>query len=91
MYCHRIESRLYRRDPTTLRRFAIGACLHSAISAGEIEMLMDREGRLLTFVGNQPTGAVERTMPLCAWPKVSKYKGTGDINSAGSFSCVEPD
>lgn len=54
-------------------------------------MLMDREGRLLTFVGNQPTGAVERTMPLCAWPKLSKYKGTGDINSAGSFSCVEPD
>lgn len=43
------------------------------------------------YVGNQPTGAVERTMPLCAWPKVSKYKGTGDVNSAASFSCVDPD
>lgn len=43
------------------------------------------------YVNNQTTGAVERTRPLCAWPKVSKYKGTGDINSAGSFSCVLPD
>ncbi|WP_436307365.1 tannase/feruloyl esterase family alpha/beta hydrolase [Variovorax sp. LjRoot290] len=43
------------------------------------------------YAGNQPTGAVERTMPLCAWPKVSKYKGTGDVDSAASFSCVDPD
>ena len=43
------------------------------------------------YAGDQPTGAVERTVPLCAWPKVSKYKGTGDANSAASYSCVEPD
>jgi feruloyl esterase len=43
------------------------------------------------YVGNQPTGAVERTAPLCAWPKVSRYNGTGDVNSAASFSCVTPD
>ena len=43
------------------------------------------------YAGNQPTGAVERTMPLCAWPKVSKYKGSGDANIASSFSCVDPD
>ena len=43
------------------------------------------------YVGNQPTGAVERTMPLCAWPKVSRYNGTGDVNAAASFSCVAPD
>lgn len=43
------------------------------------------------YVNNQPTGAVERTRPLCAWPKVSQYKGAGDINSAGNFSCVLPE
>lgn len=28
-----------------------------------------------------------RTRPLCPWPKVARYKGTGDIESAASFSC----
>lgn len=42
------------------------------------------------YAGNQPTGAVERTRPLCAWPKVAKYDGMGDVNSAASFSCADP-
>lgn len=42
------------------------------------------------YVGDQPTGRVERTMPLCAWPRVSKYNGIGDVNAAASFSCVAP-
>ena len=28
-----------------------------------------------------------RTRPLCPYPKVAKYRGTGDIESAASFSC----
>lgn len=28
-----------------------------------------------------------RTRPLCPYPKVAKYNGTGDIESASSFSC----
>lgn len=28
-----------------------------------------------------------RTRPLCAYPKVARYKGSGDIESADSFSC----
>ena len=28
-----------------------------------------------------------RTRPLCAFPKVAKYNGTGDVESASSFSC----
>jgi hypothetical protein len=27
------------------------------------------------------------TRPLCAYPQVAKYKGTGDTNDAGSFGC----
>ena len=35
-------------------------------------------------------GNVDRTRPICPYPKVSKYKGTGDINTAANFICVEP-
>jgi feruloyl esterase len=35
-------------------------------------------------------GAVERTRPLCAYPKVAKYKGSGSVDDAASFDCEEP-
>jgi hypothetical protein len=31
------------------------------------------------------------TRPLCAFPKIAKYKGTGMTNDAANFLCVEPD
>jgi feruloyl esterase len=31
--------------------------------------------------------AANRTRPLCAYPKVARYKGTGSIEEAASFSC----
>jgi hypothetical protein len=30
------------------------------------------------------------TRPLCAYPKVAKYKGSGDASQSGSFTCAEP-
>jgi hypothetical protein len=30
------------------------------------------------------------TRPLCAYPKVAKYKGTGDTNEADNFECAVP-
>jgi feruloyl esterase len=35
-------------------------------------------------------GRVDRTRPLCAYPEVSRYKGTGSTDSAASFACVRP-
>jgi feruloyl esterase len=35
-------------------------------------------------------GKVYRTRPVCAYPKVAKYLGIGDINDAASFTCVSP-
>ncbi len=32
---------------------------------------------------------VYRTRPVCAYPKHSRYKGSGDINDAANFECVE--
>jgi len=36
-------------------------------------------------------GAMETvfTRPLCAWPKVAQYSGSGDPNDAKNFACVE--
>jgi feruloyl esterase len=34
-------------------------------------------------------GKVVRTHPLCAYPAVAKYKGTGDLNDAANFDCVK--
>ncbi|HEY6614318.1 MAG TPA: tannase/feruloyl esterase family alpha/beta hydrolase, partial [Vicinamibacterales bacterium] len=33
-------------------------------------------------------GKVDRTRPLCAWPAVAKYKGSGSIDEAGNFVCT---
>lgn len=32
-------------------------------------------------------GKVVRTRPLCAYPKVAKYRGRGDINDAANYTC----
>ena len=37
--------------------------------------------------GMGPMGRVTMTRPLCAYPRVAKYKGSGDTNDAASFAC----
>jgi feruloyl esterase len=32
-------------------------------------------------------GVVDRTRPLCPYPQVARYKGTGDTNVAANFEC----
>lgn len=39
------------------------------------------------FVADTPP-AVQMTRPLCVFPKVAKYNGSGDTNNAASFTCV---
>jgi hypothetical protein len=34
-------------------------------------------------------GVPGRTRPLCDFPKWAQYNGTGDVNGAASFTCVE--
>jgi feruloyl esterase len=35
-------------------------------------------------------GKVERTRPLCPYPQVARYNGTGSIDDAANFSCQKP-
>ena len=32
-------------------------------------------------------GKVDRTRPLCAYPQVARYNGSGSIDDAASFTC----
>jgi feruloyl esterase len=33
---------------------------------------------------------VVRTRPLCPYPQVARYSGTGSIDDAANFHCVQP-
>lgn len=39
------------------------------------------------YVNDQPAQGVMRTRPLCAYPKVAVYKGSGSTNDAANFAC----
>ncbi len=68
---------------------------------GEGPNKMDLEGTLDKWVekGTAPekivashavAGTVDRTRPLCPYPQVAKYAGSGSIDEAANFSCVAP-
>jgi len=37
-----------------------------------------------------PSTGVVRTRPLCSYPEVAKYKGSGSIDDASNFVCLSP-
>jgi len=41
------------------------------------------------FSGPLNSGRAEMTRPLCVYPNVAKYKGSGDENDASNFSCED--
>lgn len=42
------------------------------------------------FVDNNPAKGVAMTHPLCPYPRVARYKGTGDTKDAANFVCEAP-
>lgn len=43
------------------------------------------------MAGEGSSAAVKMTRPLCAYPQVAKYKGSGDTNDAANFVCAAPE
>ena len=43
-----------------------------------------------TIVASGTIDGTARTRPLCPYPQVQKYKGSGDINVAANFTCAIP-
>lgn len=42
------------------------------------------------YEGEGPDRRVKMTRPLCPYPQVAKYKGSGDSKDAGNFVCATP-
>ncbi len=68
---------------------------------GEGPNVFDKVGALEQWVENgkaperiiashSTNGKIDRTRPLCPYPQVAKYKGTGSIDDAGNFACQLP-
>jgi feruloyl esterase len=84
-------------DTDWVRLFMAPGMAHC--SGGEGPDTFDKLGALEDWVerGKAPerivashktAGKVDRTRPLCAYPMVAKYKGTGSVDEAGSFICA---
>lgn len=83
-------------DPNWVRLFMVPGMGHC--SGGEGPDTFDKIGSLEQWVehGIPPTqilashrtaGKVDRTRPLCPYPQVSVYNGTGRIDEAANFAC----
>ena len=42
------------------------------------------------YVDNAPANGIALQRPLCAYPRVARYKGSGDMKDASNFECVKP-
>jgi hypothetical protein len=57
-----------------------------------VEKGLPNETVIATKFGPGKNGDMETvfTRPLCTWPKVARFSGSGDPNDAANFSCVAP-
>jgi feruloyl esterase len=45
-------------------------------------------GNVVAVNADLPAGwSASRTRPLCPYPQVARYNGSGDVEAAASFSC----
>jgi feruloyl esterase len=59
---------------------------HDALSA-LVRWVESGQAPTQMLAGRTLNGVVVRTRPLCAFPAVAKYRGSGDIVQAASFDC----
>ena len=59
-----------------------------------LEQWVEKSAAPTTVIATKQAGgdasAVKMTRPLCAYPQVAKYKGSGDTNDAANFVCAAP-
>jgi feruloyl esterase len=83
----------------SIRLFMVPGMGHCG--GGEGPNTFDRLGAMEQWLssGKAPTqmvashstaGKVDRTRPLCPYPQVAKYQGSGSIDDAANFACAAP-
>jgi feruloyl esterase len=98
-YYNRVLQQMGGRDKTSefLRFFLAPGVGHCGGGAGptptnQLDALLawvedGNAPETLTATRRDQTGAVTRSRPLCRYPLVAKYKGTGSTDDAGNFVC----
>jgi hypothetical protein len=66
-------------DPKNNIYLSLEQWVEKGVAPGSIVATKLKEG--------DPKNGVEMTRPLCPYPQVAKYKGTGDTNDAANFRC----
>jgi feruloyl esterase len=98
-YYNSVKQRTGARTDTSYRLFLAPGMMHCG--GGEGPDHIDVMGALQSWVesGKAPNrltaahvkdGQVDRTRPLCPYPQVARFKGTGSIDDAASFVCRVP-
>jgi len=62
--------------------FDAAAALDSWVTTGKPPVQM--------VASHMANGKADRTRPLCAYPQVAKYKGSGSTDDAANFACTAP-
>jgi feruloyl esterase len=58
---------------------------------GAIEQWVEQGKAPQKLIASHSTGGkVDRTRPLCPYPMVAKYKGSGSIDEEANFTCKLP-
>ncbi len=79
--------------------FGNAGAVPNADASNDVVMALDRwvvKGKApakitaTRFVDNSPSKGVQYTRPLCPYPQQARYSGSGDPNSAASFTCAVP-
>jgi feruloyl esterase len=88
-----------RRPADSIRLFMVPGMAHCG--GGEGPNTFDMVGALEQWVeqGKAPdqivashsqNGTIDRTRPLCPYPQIARYNGSGSIDDAANFTCAEP-
>jgi feruloyl esterase len=98
-YYEQVVEKMGTSTSDFFRLFMVPGMFHCGGGVGTSQF--DAATPLLKWVeeGGAPTrieasrvvsGKVVRTRPLCVYPQVARYQGSGSIDDAANFSCVKP-
>ena len=60
-------------------------------SMAALEQWVEKKKARIRFVASRmKDGKAERTRPLCPYPRVAQYKGSGSLDDAANFVCKLP-
>jgi tannase/feruloyl esterase len=98
-YYERVMRRIGTSTPDFYRLFMVPGMFHCSGGVGTstfdaltplVEWVEQGAAPASIVASRVVDGKVVRTRPLCPYPEVAKYRGTGGVDEASSFACRRP-